>query len=395
MTQQPKLIKHRQKAQSSAAIVFIHGFSGDLKKTWGRFPNLLMVDPRLDGWSILSYGYDTGLQIDMLQYLWSSDPSIDRLAESLVTSVERTNLKPYKTLCFIAHSMGGLVLQRALVDSSKLVDKTSHVVLFGTPSNGLIKARFGTLLKPQLKQMTHNSDFIKDLRARWTQRFSPKQMPFRFVAVAGYNDEFVPRTRSLTSFPPSQTAMIPGNHLSIVKPQSPDDPSIAVVSDLLAAGPTTPGVADTARVACDIRSYRETIAQLSENVGSLDRKAVMRLAMAYDALGETGKATQVLELAAERDIDAKGALAGRYKRMWKQHHRQADAEMAETLYGEAYQVSVATQQWEQAFYHGINLAFLAEVFRGKEADMQQLTRSVLKHCTAVPLTHRYGGLIRP
>lgn len=380
MSNQPSLIKHRSEPKNRVAMVFIHGFSGDAAITWGKFPDLLKAQSSLNGWDVLSYGYDTSLRVDILRYLWTADPSIEHLAEALRTSGMFTDLARYDVVCFIAHSMGGLVVQRALLDSVELVRKTSHVILFGTPSDGLVKARLVGLLKPQLAQMAKGSDFIEDLRTRWSAAFRAEEMPFHFLAVAGYNDEFVPRESSLTAFPADQTAMIDGNHLSIVKPNSPGDPSVQLVLNLLTAGPR--GVANAARIACDMQGFRETVEKLKPNSDALDRKATVALAMAYDALGMNDKGLEILARGAARDTDIKGSLAGRYKRLWWTFRLDSNAQAAESLYREAYEESLTTKKWDQAFYHGINLAFLAEAYRGEKDEARDLAKKVLEHCKA-------------
>jgi pimeloyl-ACP methyl ester carboxylesterase len=48
-----------------------------------------------------------------------------------------TPLDRYESLALIAHRMGGLVAQQALLDDPLLVGRVRHRILFGTPSGGL------------------------------------------------------------------------------------------------------------------------------------------------------------------------------------------------------------------------------------------------------------------
>ena len=50
------LVPHRNNGKN-VTIVFIHGFGGDPRKTWGDFPALLAADARLKDWDIFSVGY--------------------------------------------------------------------------------------------------------------------------------------------------------------------------------------------------------------------------------------------------------------------------------------------------------------------------------------------------
>src|SRR5258706_2404127 len=135
------LLHHRARQGMSTAIVFIHGFSGDPQKTWGRFPELLAQLGALQQWDIFSLGYSTGLAPD-IRGVWAADPAIATLGTYLVTRAALAPLKGYRALALIAHSCGGLVVQRALVDNEELAQRVTHVLLFGTPSAGLKKAGF-------------------------------------------------------------------------------------------------------------------------------------------------------------------------------------------------------------------------------------------------------------
>src|SRR6185312_12806079 len=75
-----------------------------------------------------------------------------------------------------------------------------YVVLFGTPSKGLVKAVVGGLLKRQLADMSPWSWFILSLRYKWKVRFR-RDPPFALRVVAGDRDEFVPPRSSLRPFP--------------------------------------------------------------------------------------------------------------------------------------------------------------------------------------------------
>ncbi len=123
-----------ENAQNRVAIVFVHGFSGDLRRTWGEIPKLLKESNKLLGWDLFGFGYASRKRFDLLG-LWSADPDLERISEKLITTLE-IETKGYK-LAFVAHSMGGLVVQRALILNPAFRNKTTHVILFGTPSEVL------------------------------------------------------------------------------------------------------------------------------------------------------------------------------------------------------------------------------------------------------------------
>ncbi len=90
----------------NAAVIFLHGFKGDIRKTWADFPWFLMADGQLNDWDIYSVGYDSNLLVPELRGLWKAVPDIQKLADTLATRI-RTSFDQYDYLAFVAHSMGG------------------------------------------------------------------------------------------------------------------------------------------------------------------------------------------------------------------------------------------------------------------------------------------------
>ena len=74
MTVAPQLIEHRRTG-APAAIIMLHGFGGDARGTWGRFPDLLAAEATLSNWGIYRIGYSTSLSFDIAG-IWSADPEI-------------------------------------------------------------------------------------------------------------------------------------------------------------------------------------------------------------------------------------------------------------------------------------------------------------------------------
>ena len=97
-------------------------------------------DPALSEWDILSLGYGTSMLPD-IRSIWSADPDLPILATHLITRLNMAPLAPYRSLAIVAHSMGGLVAAGAARRSGP-DPAGQHVVFFGTPSGGLVKAGF-------------------------------------------------------------------------------------------------------------------------------------------------------------------------------------------------------------------------------------------------------------
>ena len=140
----------RSQPDCERAVIFLHGFSGDRDDTWDRLPGLLGT--AVADWDIYTLGYVTTFLPDFLG-VWSADPDLPILATMMTTQASIDPLRRYGSLALVAHSMGGLIVQRALVDEPELADRTDKVILFGTPSAGLHKASWLVFWKRQLRNM--------------------------------------------------------------------------------------------------------------------------------------------------------------------------------------------------------------------------------------------------
>ena len=216
------------------------------------------------------------------------------------------------------------------------------------------------------------------MRSDWSERFSDSP-PFDFLAVAGSEDEFVPRTASIDRFPDDQCEVVPGNHLEIVKPKQANDASLGIVINFIRDKDASGGRWGTARLALERREFQKVENQLGPNRASLDRRALVDLALALDGLGKREDAMKVLVDAKRLGTDAMGVLAGRHKRNWILDRVDQEARTALDLYGSAYAIA-KDKDASQAYYHGINLAFLALVYEDDRAKARYLAEKVLGHC---------------
>ena len=263
------VVEHRISNGNQAAIVFVHGFGGNPRATWGRFADCLAEDAVLRGWDIFSLGYPSTLLLPDISSLWSAEPELRTVSDEVATRAMLAPFHRYDALAFVAHSMGGLVVQRALVEHERLAHRVSHVLLFGTPSFGLVKAGLLRYWKRQTRDMRVNSEFIRFVRGAWTEQFARRDH-FNFLAVAGDKDEFVPRTSSLDGIPPpgfpiAQQMVVPGNHLQMVRPDGPDHLSVKVASAFLSGSGVV--VVDSALVAAERARFQATVRQLRPSIG--------------------------------------------------------------------------------------------------------------------------------
>jgi pimeloyl-ACP methyl ester carboxylesterase len=367
-------------ASNDVAMVFVHGFTGDLKGTWGKIPDFLQTEPGLSGWDLFGFGYQSKRRFDILK-LWSADARLEEISTELFSTPE---LRRYQRLVFVAHSMGGLVVQRALVKYPDFRNRASHVVLFGTPSAGLVSATLLSVLKQQIRNMSASGDFIRDLRREWTSLSLDTKPPFHFLAIAGEQDQFVPPESSLGPFPEPVRRVIPGNHLSMLRADSPDASCVRILADALTAGAAPAGARSAARLAVEEGEFQKAIEGLWPQRSELDDSGAILLSLALDAVGRREDAIGFLEGHSARGTDVLGVLAGRYKRRWIVERRRADVEKAMELYRRGYSEAAAKQppDYDQAYYHGINLAYLDLAYGGDYRAARQRAEAVLEDCAA-------------
>ena len=360
------------------AIVFVHGFGQNSENTWGKFLYILSEEAKLEDWDIFSVGYTTNMMMDVAG-LWSASPPIDRLAQYLSTTLSSPPLDRYLNLAIVAHSMGGLVAQRTLIDFPDLRSRVGHYISYGTPSGGLKKAMFGKSWKRQIRDMAKGSSFIADLRERWDHIISDEPS-FKFKVVAGDTDELVPPWSSLDPFAEKFRFVVPGNHLTMVSPTTGAHLSVQVLIKHLAGEAAPGGPWNSARVAVEGRRFQQAIDKLWPHRQELDDSTLVMLSLALDSVGRREDAISVLaESGRDSNTDQMGTLAGRLKRRWLLERKKADADGARELYSKALEAAEEAGDPAQVFYHAINVAFMALAVAGDKKTAAEHARKALDH----------------
>ncbi len=359
------------------AVVLVHGFHGDSHLTFGMLPAFLAGTPECYSWDIHCFGYPSGLAPD-ISGVWSADPDLKMLSLFLTTGI-KVRYARYKRIALIAHSMGGLMVQRTVLDGG-FDSKISHVLLFGTPSDGLRKALLGRIFKRQARDMTAGGDFIRNLRGDWKKRFG-STVPFSFRAVAGLRDDFVPRNSSLDPFPSQFQATVAGNHLEMVKPQTAENDTALLILQALMPGSEAAG-----KLESQTSAYQKTIDEFLPQRATLDEKPLVKLALALEMTGRQWEAIELLRSRHQENTEIAGVLAGRLKRLWLTDPETyaADGEEAEKLYRSAFQQATQAGDHAQALYNGINTAFMTLALHRNEDDARAIASRVLQHCKLVP-----------
>lgn len=376
--QSESLNEIRCRGDCTRAVVFLHGFSGDRDDTWGTLP--LRFGTADAAWDIYTLGYATTLMPDMLGF-WSGDPDLPVLSTMLITQFANDPLRRYKSLALVAHSMGGLVAQRALLDAPELADRMRNVILFGTPSAGSRKASWTRIWKRQLRNMAAGSDFIKSLRRDWDARFGTNPS-FDLKVVAGEEDRFVSAESSLEPFPKEFRHVISGDHHSMLRPSGQRSPIMRLLTSALSGVPVEDETSDPLMLAAEVPNFAapELIDARGEEMSQED---IVRAALAWEQNGRRDEAIALLQRYQALGTDVQGALAGRVKRLWMENEDPGFARHALDLYLGALDKARKNRDKDQIYYHAINVAFLEFVAFGRVDSAREMAELALENATLV------------
>ncbi|TQV96722.1 Ankyrin repeat-containing domain-containing protein [Cordyceps javanica] len=183
---------------ATSDIVFVHGLQGHPEKTWtchdlsqapkrpwlswrkkdkaelrrGIFwpSDLLSREDKLQNARILTYGYDS---VVANFFGPQNQQNITRHGNNLMVALQQERKEePDRPLIFVAHSLGGILVKIALLDSKNslqpkfvpIVESTKGIVFLGTPHSGSHLASWG-LLATNLAKLALQGPNQKVLRA--------------------------------------------------------------------------------------------------------------------------------------------------------------------------------------------------------------------------------------
>lgn len=372
------IIPYRSDGNKSI-LCLVHGFSGDAEKTFKPMPEFITEDDDLGGWDVISIGYSTNLLPDIGMGIWAADPDIARIAGFLQTNL-KILFNHYDRVALLGHSMGGLVIQRAILNL-KDTHKITHVLFYGTPSGGLKKASGFKWFKRQISDMSEDGPFISTLRNDWSNRFV-EDYPFKFATVAGESDEFVPPVSSLKPFPEKYHYYTSGNHTTMTKPGTAQDTSYLILKNHLTDNTSIITGSDS-DVSNLIARYHVEVNNLGSKLEQLDKNGFRSYIFALEGTNKLDQAIDTIEKShlLSTNTDVMGILGGRYKRKYLQEGTQEFLDKAIEWYNKALQLSEQNNNSSQIFYHAINLAFL-HLMRD-ESDTKryrELAEKALHHC---------------
>ncbi|KAG8825700.1 hypothetical protein FRC19_010690 [Serendipita sp. 401] len=243
-------------------IIAIHGLDGHREQSWTAENEKLWLKDflpnDLPNARILSYGYDA----DTRSFIQTSSKTISHHAEDFVERLSQLRrMHPRRPIIFLAHSLGGIILKRALVlchSDNFETDRTLRdiststlaVLFFGTPHSGANGIQLAEWMGRLFSVFMYtNTRILSDLN-----RDSPKlediqrhyQSATRQLSTIFFYEEYETpilggRTKLIV---PRHLAVIPGDnkarvtsmhadHCEMVKYTSADDENYCKVVDYL------------------------------------------------------------------------------------------------------------------------------------------------------------------
>ncbi|UHA74667.1 alpha/beta fold hydrolase [Paenibacillus sp. 481] len=215
--------------KSKLAVIFVHGLAGDPHGTWRKceqsptMMELLGQDPSLLDAEIYSYGYRTGFK--PLQYDFKT------VAELLHGDIQ-VDLKG-KDIVFVAHSMGGLVVQQYIVNRYEDFDEDNlksikGAVYLSVPfhGSGLANVFPKWTVNRQLQSLRKNSPHLAQLEASWNKyvyRGGTEKLPEKLkhdisqLALRGARDRVVAEASSTPLYLGADVVNVDEDHSSICK----------------------------------------------------------------------------------------------------------------------------------------------------------------------------------
>jgi triacylglycerol esterase/lipase EstA (alpha/beta hydrolase family) len=146
-------------------VLFLHGWNGDAKETWQQFPDLVKSDPDLQHVAVATVPYPT---LMVRRGLRAAE-----LAAWLAEKLDQSEAVNYAKVVFIAHSMGGVIARKTILQQRLRDSPISYPLLaeIATPHQGAkTVARLGAelgLSERFLRDLIPESDFLTALANDW------------------------------------------------------------------------------------------------------------------------------------------------------------------------------------------------------------------------------------
>jgi pimeloyl-ACP methyl ester carboxylesterase len=223
-------------------VIFVHGLvSSD--KVWEPMRRLLAEDLALsNAYDVEQFEYDSPrIRVSPQRRIPDFNALADRLAGRLDTT-------PHRRVVLVAHSQGGLIVQRYLVrqlaeGNGRKLTRIRRIILFACPNNGseflLSLRRLAIRRHSQERELRPIAESVIETQRKvladvvYATAADDRRCPIPIACYAGDADNIVTAASAKGVFP--IVGVLPGDHSSIIRPDSATHPSYAVLRDGLRA----------------------------------------------------------------------------------------------------------------------------------------------------------------
>jgi pimeloyl-ACP methyl ester carboxylesterase len=191
-------------------FVLVHGFNSS-EDTWSRWVELLREDTSLPCVNLYTFSYETGFTL--------SQPSLDEIAAALRSELSTLSASG-NALFLMAHSMGGLITKKALLQDTQqrqFLPQVKQIFFIASPHSGLrrpVSLVVGSK-SSQVKEMRHSK--LRKLRRQWNQARGSLSA-VSCSAIVGTKDRLVPRYSAKGGF--DDVLKLPKDHVTVKNPDS-------------------------------------------------------------------------------------------------------------------------------------------------------------------------------
>ena len=370
----------KESKEAKNLLIFLHGFSGEASATFGEMPNLLANEESLDGWDIIPFGYSENVNPLLGKNIWASKEDINRISDYLTSSI-KYKFDKYTRVAIVSHSLGGIVAQQTILNLDKSdLGKISHLIMFSCPSNGVKSTLFSRLLKSDMNDLNSDGSFINQLRMDWNSKFPKENYPFKLKVVSGTGDEYVPVDSSFNSFSDIYQVVISGSHFNIVNQKTQENDSYRLILDTISNNDFSAKHTNEYDVNLLLGEYQTVITKLGEHIDRLDETGLVQLAFAYEGLDDSEKALSILKnhKLVKGNSDLLAVIGGRYKRKYLNTSIKDYGVESFNFYSDAIAIAEDRKDYNQIYYHAINLAFLSLVLHKDQKEMKKFAKKALR-----------------
>lgn len=232
-------------SQEPLHVVFVHGILSSAA-TWGMMMALIQTDTDISP-RVKLHGFEYSsprLNLNPARRIPDLDDIADRFGVFLDVKLGGGSV------LLVAHSQGGLVVQRYLVrrlsrGKGEQLARIRGILMYATPNTGSdfflpLRKRLSLVVpNPQEQQLRPFVSAIEDCHRQFmesvvfAQGCGPSECRIPVEAYAGESDAIVKRASALSTIP--EGGMLPGDHWAIIRPASAADERYLVLRRMIAA----------------------------------------------------------------------------------------------------------------------------------------------------------------